>query len=325
MVAWANGADVGSGDLDDWTVSEPDGDVYQPGAADFSQYWRADPGQGGTLRFSGPGENALALYELSDERPPGVTVEGLTFRERVAGDRLVAADAVRGEGSLTMSVQVPEGVLSFGAVCRIEPGVGAPETISLEVLVDGEMMVSGTGCDRPDALFDPGAHQFASWPDGIRTSAGQVRPGETVEVTARFVDDAGDPVPVGDEALLAAGLYEQGDPLPFMAAGQPVPRLVEVDGVTWTFDRVARSEPGGPLVTTLPDEPAVISYHFSGVPDGHLVRLLVDGKPEGTQFMGEDGAMPSGFLPSGGEVSLEVEGGPGPRTRLAILRYTRQQ
>ncbi|WP_104105409.1 hypothetical protein [Nocardioides sp. 616] len=322
VIAWANEVIPQPYNLEAWKVAEPDGDAYRPTAADFSQYWRADAGEEGTFEFSGPGENALAFYELSDELPAGVTVEGMTFREQVAGDRLVAADAVRGESTLRLSVEVPDGDLRFGAVCA-----GTEGPAQYELLLDGSRVVWGDAC-ADEVSFDPGVLTLATLTDEVETDAGPLAPGDVVAAELRLVDADGRPVEVGTDTLLAAGFYEVAEPATLLEpAGVPVPRLVEVDGVTWTLANDLgrlRTRTGTALDLVehrvRVDEPSMGYAFASGIREKSNVVVTVDGEVRGTMQGG--GGMGPFFLPPGSRIDVRVEGtGAGGRPGAAI--YTR--
>ncbi len=73
-----------------------EGEVWSDGT-DFDDFLVIHPGESGPwqIRRSGGAEVALAVYELTDARPAGYTVDGITFREQIGPETLV--DAVIGE------------------------------------------------------------------------------------------------------------------------------------------------------------------------------------------------------------------------------------
>ncbi|WP_181309868.1 hypothetical protein [Nocardioides campestrisoli] len=318
LLAWANEVTPPPGQLEAWKVAEPEGYVYQPAAADFSQYWQAPEDLVGTFTFYGPGENALAVYELSDEPPAGVTVEGVTFRDRVAGDRLIAADAVRGASTLSMRLTVPTGMLRFGAFCA-----GRDGQVELELSLDGEVVSSGGGCG-PRAPFDPGAHWTASFPEGLETDAGPVAPGDVVDVEVRLLDADGEPLDVGDDVALGASFYEMAEAAAEVA-GQEVPRLVEHLGVTWELDRTetfgqgSRAGRGRPV-----DEPSLAHVFVSRIPQGATARIRV-GDDEGSNIGGAGSGNIGGIpVPTGSRVEVRMDGaGAGSRHTWGAAIYTR--
>jgi hypothetical protein len=313
LVAWA--AEDGG-----WEVTQPDGLVYRAGPMDFSHYYWADAGLEGRLRLTGPGDAALAVYELADPSPPGLTVAGFTFRDRVGSDRLVAADAARGRSSLAMRFEVPKQPMRFGGLCT-----GTDDVAEMDVLVDGELVSEGLSCDGgPDPYFDPGALWFETWPEGPVSGTRTYAPGDVVGVEVRLVGNDGEPMAASPETVLAASFYEQVDVLPFEVAGQQAPRLLEIGGATWAFDEVVENPPGEQLEASFEDEPTLVSFYFSGVPAGRPVRLVRNGHVVARDARPEGGSQGVYLLARGGHLALEVPGGVGPDTRLALVSYTRQ-
>lgn len=310
VIAWATADPADEGR---WKV-QADQQSHPATATDFSHYSWVEPGVPGHVSLAGEGEAALAVYELSEERPPGVTVEGLTFREQVAGDRLLAADAVRGESSLTMRLEVPEGTIRLGGLCS-----GTDDGVGLDIALDGEVLTSRGACDS-GTVFDPGASWFAA----LTSEDSGYEPGDVVDVEVRLTDGDGDPVEVDDAALLAASVYAVAR-TDVQVAGQPVPEVLEVDGATWTLERTVEEEPGRPVVESSREtEPALVVVHFSGAPKDRVLFTAVDGERTGTSFQGPgSGSGGPFFLPGEATVTVDVEGGLGPRTRVGFAVYTR--
>ncbi|WP_110181050.1 hypothetical protein [Nocardioides solisilvae] len=319
VIAWGNEATPPPGELDAWKVVVPGGGpVFAPTAADFTEFWRVPADVDGTFRFHGPGASALAVYELADERPPGTTVEGMTFRATVAGDRLVAADAVRGASTLPLRLTVPEGTLRFGAFCS-----GYDAEVELEVSLDGEVVNSGSSCERRTP-FDPGTSWFASFPEGLATDAGPLEPGDVVDVEVRMRDADGDPVDPDDDVLLAASFYEIAEPSRTRLGRQPVPELVEVDGVTWALTTTQAGYSGQGTVRGTPvTEPSMAQVFVSGLPRGGIAKVSVDGEAA-SRLQGGEGSLGALFVPTGGRVDLAFEGtGPMPGLSWGVATYTR--
>ena len=84
LVTWA-------ADGESVRVTGTEGRVLGTEATEFGDFVLLPAHSDGAYRVRG--ENAaLAVYELTDQAPPGVTVDGITFRDRVGSDRLVAAE-----------------------------------------------------------------------------------------------------------------------------------------------------------------------------------------------------------------------------------------
>ena len=77
---------------------------------------------------------ALAVYELTDAAPAGYTVDGITFRDRVGSDRLLAARiGSPGENELTFDLEIPDGRLRADTLCA-----GAPDRTWVHIAIGGE-------------------------------------------------------------------------------------------------------------------------------------------------------------------------------------------
>ena len=193
------------------------------------------------------------------------------------------------------------------------------------MLVDGGLVSEGVSCDGgPDPYFDPGALWFETWPEGVVSGTRTYAPGDVVDVEVRLVGNDGEPMAATPETVLAASFYEQVDVLPFEVAGQQAPRVLEVDGATWAFDEVVKNPPGERLETSYQDEPTLVAFYFSGVPAGRSVRLVRNGDVVSRDARPEGSSQGGYLLARGGPLALEVPGGVGPDTRLALVSYTRQ-
>lgn len=89
------------------------------------------------------GEPGLAVYTLSSERPDGVTKDGVTFRDQVAGAPLLGA-TIGDPGAASVTVDPGRGApaLDLRYFCA-----GGPENAYVHVALGEGELSSGEGCD----------------------------------------------------------------------------------------------------------------------------------------------------------------------------------
>lgn len=214
LVTWGTSGDD---DVVRLSASRDSGDTVRS-ASDFTDWIVVDAGQplDVTARTS-DGQPALAVYELTDERPAGVTGAGLTFRQEIADGTLLAARiGEAGEADLTVDATATGPGTLVVALCT---GTSDEDlTVHTETVGAGGDTTSGASCGEPFPL------------DGLASSSSAFasRPGE--DVTTRFWLTRGLDGPVVDDTAvrLAVAVYSlDHDPL----AG--VPTLLESEGHTW--------------------------------------------------------------------------------------------
>ncbi len=171
LVTWA-------ADGESVRVTGTDGRVLGTEATEFADFVVLPAQSDGAYRVRG--ENAaLAVYELTDQAPPGVTVDGITFRDRVASQRLVAADIGKpGDRELTFDFEVPAGYLTGSVLCT---GGGPGTRVNLAFGDQGG--VSSSGCQ--ESTFDPGGQGGFGFTSGVGTP-----PGQTTSVRVWVTSDA---------------------------------------------------------------------------------------------------------------------------------------
>lgn len=198
------------------------------GLTDFDDFLLVPPGESGEWSVRAEGApSAIAVYELGDERPPGRTVDGLTFREQVGSDRL--ADVALGEPGdtdVSMEVTLPEGRLRLAEFCT---GVPRDDRLWVNVSAAGQGATARGGCS--DDRFDPGAEGQSVWYE-----PGQLgQPGETVTLRAWVsprID--GPPVDAMPGVQLGLALYRVAEPAA-VVAGWEMSELEEHGGHLWRF------------------------------------------------------------------------------------------
>lgn len=202
-------------------------------ADDFEDFAVLPGGGDPEVKATGSGELALAVYTLKD-RPAGETVDGITFREDRAGDRLIeSVIGEAGDSDLSFTFTMPERPVREVTYCS-----GVSGEFDMRVSLNGRF-VSGGGClDGPD--YD-GQFGSATWDQGIEWPDGtKVEPGD--EVTARIwltrhekIDsDREAPVEESETVRLGIAFYEVAPPAAEVAGWQ-LPELYEFGGHTWRY------------------------------------------------------------------------------------------
>jgi hypothetical protein len=276
---------------------------------DFGDFVRVPPGRRGAITVTGTGEVALAAYDLR-RAAPGDTVDGVTFREEVAGQRLLAsAIGTPGQAEVSVDLSTDAGPLPVSYLCAAGP-VDAWVHISL----NGEQVVSGGGCE--DSLFDPaGAGGFSTDLGAVEARSTRLRLWVTHGEHGGRVEDA--------DLRVGLGAYA---PAPSVArlAGSPVPATVEHDGHLWRFVD-ARPGAGRELeVRGLPGRETLVGMRFASVGRG-VVRTLANGVPAGSSFRTGGSGYTEAVVPAtGGTVGLRVsESARRGGIELGLVRYVR--
>ncbi|WP_193613551.1 hypothetical protein [Nocardioides lijunqiniae] len=276
---------------------------------DFSEFVSVPAGVEATVSARGEGEFALAVYELDLQAapPPGLTVDGVTFREDVAGDRLLDA-AVGSPGESEVTVSGPgSGTVSYRYFCA-----DAPPGATLHLEVPGAGSVTGECDPVPDT--DPGAGS------GVTVEAPA-----SGDVGARLwvTDGEEGPPLVSDDVVVALGVYavtSERSP----AAGYSVRELVEHDGRLWRRAEVRASDPGQREVV-VPGREGRLPQLVVGFGRGDEVsaRLEHDGTMWRSRFVNEDGVV-VGPLWEGDRAAVRLLTEEVPAAaRLAIALYER--
>lgn len=192
--------------------------------ADFTGLVPLAPGEPARVVLDGVGRLGLAVYELGDDVPAGVTEHGVTFRKRVADRTLVtAAVGAPGESTVALEAQPPTGTTGLAVLCA------GPAGGRVDITFDGRPGY-GLGCGDDTSGFDPGARLAVT---------GLPRSFNSIEVTA--VDAEGRPLERAVQVGL--GLYSIPDGGQRLL-GEPLPQLVEAEGRTWELERYTALRPG---------------------------------------------------------------------------------
>src|SRR6478672_2563894 len=303
-----------------WATSGTDHEVTLRGvdekprtvtSGDFGDFARVPPQRDVSVTVTGEGEVALATYDLTGAAP-GDTKDGITFRDDVAGQRLLA-DAIGDPGQADISVDLSTegGALPVSYLCS-----AGPEDAWLHITVNGAGTVFGGGCD--DSLFDPaGSGGFTSYPKAAEARSMHVRMWVTHGQKGGIVDDP--------DLRIAVGAYA---PAPSVGrlAGWPVTATAEYDGHLW---RLVDTQPGAPgdrelEVRGVPGQETLVKMSFARTGRG-MVRTLEDGGLGESSFSaGGSGATEAVVPVTGGSVGLRATGAHlRPDLELGLARYVR--
>ncbi|WP_341928297.1 hypothetical protein [Nocardioides psychrotolerans] len=206
-------------------------------AADFSDFVLVPAGDATTVRVVGSSEVGLAVFALTSDRPEGVTSDGITYRQEVAGQQLIAAGfGEPGEAEVELEAAAVSRGVRFSVECA-----GAPAGSSVHLDLAGEEGGFITGqCDEEVLPFDPGATGSV----GIPT-----RPGEDVSVRAWVSEGTEDgPLLEDDDVVISVAVYDDA-PSGTRLAGSDVSLLVESGGHLWRLTSMDMPAPGGGRVS----------------------------------------------------------------------------
>lgn len=305
-----------------WTTSQrtrvdvtlPDGRVWVSHRSHFSDYVVVPPGEAGTLKLAADeGQVAVASYRLSDVTPEGYTKDGTTFREDVAGAKLLRAMVSdRGQTEMTSSFVLPHGALGLALVCS-----GLPRGYAVHVSVDGFAQTSPSEDEcRASRLYDAGA--------GVSPTFRPVsKPGTRVSVRM-WVTRGGRDLATGSvpDLRMGAGVYGQQVRA---ALGSPLPDEVEYLGHTWTQTAGITGQAPGEALQLPPAAQgrlAAVSFRTHGPAE---VRFRAGTSRGGGTFLPDAGtgtsrgAIPNLWAPAGTTVHASLSQGRGRYTLVTYL------
>ena len=210
----------------------------------------------------------LAVYDQDAPVPGGVSADTMTFPQAVGTGRLVAATiGTVGERSVSITFEGPVRNPDLESLCTT-----TSTNVSGHVTEAGRKGWAGSGCDRPDPVFDTNLGLFHG--EGVPMNG--YGPGtHTLTLTARHVSDraghAGhadhDTALAADEAKdlrLALGLYDDTSPVRTVA-GSDWDETMLVDGQLWHLDEVVPYREGITIDATA--GPVMLGQAFRGSTD----------------------------------------------------------
>ena len=308
---WSPGRTAGNDDAVKVTDAQGQSLVHE--ADDFTDWVVVDTSEDAVVKATSSGDVALAVYTLGDDRPEGVTEAGLTFRQEMPGERLLAGTVGEpGQGDLTLEATATgPGTQLYYACTGVED-----DDLVVHHRVVGEpgQVVGGISCDSPLPV-DGTAGSASGW---------STRSGE--EVTTRIWVTRGDDGPVVDDPdlRLAAALYAlDEDPLTLEGTLRPVR---EVAGHTWgLLDSSPARTRDGSLLGQAPTGRGVVLMvgAAEATGGGATVEQGIDGFAYPTEFSGGSGGEFVEIVAPRTRMSLEVVEGDADDTVLAIGYYVR--
>jgi len=200
LVSWATDDD--SADLD--LPEDPNGRGQELGrvlssATEFDDFHFVDPGSPARFEITGSGRVALAVYELAGAAP-GVTTDGITWREQVEGRSLIVGrHGHQGQDDYSVTFTMPEGGFVISDYCQ-----GIPEGLYALTTVNGRLVDLNDDCEAPVG-FDPAGE---GWFRALNVN-GALESGDPITVRS-FVarTDTADAAPVdAPDARLGIAVY----------------------------------------------------------------------------------------------------------------------
>ena len=305
LVSWAaSGDQVG--------LAGPQHDVWTSDATQFEDFTLVAPGEHPTFTATGD-DVALAVYDLTDAAPEGVTRDGITFRQQVAGQPLLGA-TIADSGAAQVSADIDAagtGRLTLAYFCS-----GGDDDMTVHVSIDGTPAVSEPGC--ADDTFDPAGVQDR------RSVSGEVLPGGTGEVRVWVTQGVDGPPVVDPDLRLGVGIYGSAESTE-RVEGLAVPALTERDGHVWQLVDVRESAPGDrELVVTAPGQDVVVQALVTGVPVGTKAQVLSGHRPvqEVLPDNEEAGRVLGTLRADDPPLTLQLVGPAGPDARMALVLYS---
>lgn len=303
LVSWASSDEVVK-------LAGPHQEVWTSSATDFEDFTFVPAGD--TPTFTAYGEDAaLAVYDLTDAAPAGVTRAGVTFRQQVAGRPLLGA-AIADSGAAQVSADLDgaagTGQLSLAVLCT-GGGSGVWTHVSLNGVDNASF---GPGCT--DSTFDPGAVP----------AIGRAMPPGGAHSVRLWVTD-GEDGPLVDDPDIRIGVAAYGPAeSSTTAAGLPVPSLLEADGHTWQLLDVRAAARGERQVTvTAPGQDVVATAYVSGMPVMSYASVLRDHRVASRFSAGREVVQQLGILRDGSSpTTVRLGGTLRPDARLAVALYS---
>ncbi len=283
-------------------------------AVDFSDFHLFYPGQQGVVSASGTGPLALAVYELVSPAP-GVTEQGVTYRERSNGRDLVDAQfAAPGRGSLEFTVMSPAGGIDVSRYCS-----GAPSGYQVNVEVLGQLQSWGA-CDDANGWDGGGG--------SVGTDVDTADAGATLTARVWLTRGAGRTLGNWADAVdlpgvtLGLGVYTRPEAARTVA-GYDLPTEVEYDGHVWAYADSSASGAGAfSFSSEVAAGPDPLLTYVVVADTARTARLFLDGHQVGPWLGG--GSATTGPWLRNRTAMMEVRvDRPSPTTRVVLATYRR--
>ncbi|MEO9323042.1 hypothetical protein ABFT23_06095 [Nocardioides sp. C4-1] len=309
LISWGTSGD------DDRVVVKVDGRTLTHDDPDFTNWTLVPAGTSGPVSATvAEGRPALAVYELGDETPDGVSLDGSTFRQDVAGAELLAAEFVDGgPAEVTLDATATTNAVRVHLVCSGGPDRDDDDSEELVLQRDplGQGEVPFEPLDCSGSL--PVDATTAPTPLVLAASSRTTTPGDAVSITYRVTTWSGEVV--DDPGFrLGVAMYALADREPANGAS---PEL-EADGHRWVLAETvdggsstkveyrAPSDGGARFVTTIATGEEVVYVDGRDRQAEVLHRI---GLADHWRYAGSRSEQ-QGLLGPGEEASLQVvEGG----------------
>lgn len=309
LVTWATTG------ADDVQVEQPNAEAYRSTDGDFEDWLLLPPGTEGDVvaRAVEPGV-ALAVYELTDDAPAGVSGHGVTFRSEVPGMRLLNAGFAQGaadELSFEFEFVAPEGEVRIAGFCA-----GLPDDVMVDIDV-GERGGAEISCSEE---VDPDPGHGGGWL--VHRSGIGVEPGERTTARMSLSDGAGAADVDRSQVLLGLGLYTATED-PVRVLGTELAPVIEAYGHEWVYARHLEGPVGERLVARLDGEGPFIVESVFRLQHRTGLDLFVDGRHVQGYEMDDEGSVGTALVsPGTGQVELASDAQPG-GGRVGLVLYER--
>jgi hypothetical protein len=226
-------------------ITLPDHRTWYSSLSHFDDWVVIQPGESGPLRFSDAtgGDVAVASYRLAaTPLPPGYSADGITFRQDVAGSRLLRGLVMaHGATGATTTYPAPHGQAKVALACS-----GVPKGDAVHFSVNGRPGISTAGPCGSNAFWDAGSGTTYGLP-------GRYPPHSTLHLRVWLTAGLRDQQQIAPGSVpglrIAFGVY---GPAPTeRVGGQRVPEYVEDLGHTWMQSTGQSSSPGVHASATL--------------------------------------------------------------------------
>jgi len=322
LVSWATDDESASLEL----PNDPDGDGEKEldrvvsSATEFDDFDLVAPGAPAEFEINGEGRVGLAVYQLA-EAAPGVTADGITWREQVESRHLIVGrHGDKGQADYSVTFRMPEGGFVVSDYCQ-----GVPKDLWVLTTLNGQL-ASMDRCENP-VYFDPAGWGWFSQKRIPAVNGGIAGPGDSITVR-RFVarSNAADAEPVdAPDARLGLGVYtaegmKAPDPL---SADQPIR---EYDGHTYRLIETKTAHGTKRLDVPVPQDGEVLLWGISAGFDHNATwDIFRDGRLESEHTMAAAGTSYGGLIWPGEAHTLGVTiyGTPAPSDNWAVHLYER--
>lgn len=239
LLSWATEGDDDTVSVTDDLLGDEEAATYR--SSDFSDFILVGPGESGTidLRSDDGSEVGVAIYTVDlDARPPGLSDGGATFRDEVAGQRLLTAEVgAPGVSDLEVQAMTNSELTATAYFCA-----GAPRGTVLHIESPQSVLTSRQDCDGPTPV------------DVTPSRSTQTGTGVNWATRIYLTDGPSGPVIEGDDVQIGVALYTVPNPAGSGVFQQAAPDLVEYRGHTYQRDEILEAPRGAKQARLLLDD-----------------------------------------------------------------------